>query len=445
VAIRNAANAEARFLTLNPKKWNRPSKRIGVWFCTFVVGLLFGQFALNEWSERQAAPILFGWRQKSMPEPRIRFIDFSHLYKVGTRSVSAKDLLALIEAAKKLDGDERPLAIAIDLPLFKRLEDQAGWQVPEGTPALMARINELREELPVVIGVADFVKDKQLDRLAPGTSGTLASAYLYDKDDLAVMAFGQGTRSDVLPSLGIAASMEALRQEGNLESSGHAFGPSHLVEPPKEWPQGLLAAPKWMVVDYSILRRKESLTVMAGQNLQEGDVVTEVNILTSDDRRKLKARGKGTIWMVGIASVEEKEDTFTYDPDSGWRSESEPIRRVYQHGAIAHTYLDQPLHRMGDIADKLLDLFCSLIGLGFVLLIDKAFPGLEERKVLHALSKIALLAAAIGIAVLVSRGLVMLGWFWFGFAGTALYALVEGFVSPVWEAIIGMEHPSDSV
>lgn len=358
--------------------------------------------------------------------------------------VSALDLLALVRAAAKLDKAHRPAAIGIDLPVYKqdKQSNQSSYSSPIETPKLLAAIKDIEKEVPIVMGVEAFSLDLKLVEAAKGFSN-FASALMYRKDDIAVMSYGAGGSPNLFKSLGISVALEAAKAEGDLVTSGHAFGPRHVVEPPKEWSQKTLPALTWMYVDYSFLANREDLTVVAGEGLIESQEVSSENIFNASSLEKLKSDGKPTIWFVGIAKVPEAEDTFTYDEHLRWNSEAVPLRRIFQHGAIAQTYLERPLVRFDEGLAKWLDFFLSLVSLGIVLAIDKWLPILGKHELLRAIVKVAFLVGSVGAAVGISYWMALRGVFWFGFAGTALYALLEGFIGPIFEAIIGLGHGTD--
>ena len=398
--------------------------------------MLLGNWFLNEPADRFAAPYLYRWRQLNAPEPRVRFIDFSHLYEIGSGRVSASDLNVLIQTALNLEKGYRPAVIGIDLPLIRAEKgaNQVIYSTAPGARELLSTIRNLDQRLPVIIGVESFRLTTDLENVVPGSTSRLASAFTYAKNDLTVMAFGDGDRAETFPTMGIALAQEAHRMEGDYAGVGNLMQPRHLVTPPEEWKQEALPAPKWMNVDYSCLAQREDLTVVPGQHLTYGDRLTPANIFAPADLEILKSDGKSTVWLVGIATVPEAEDTFTYDDEYKWAAEAEPLRRVYQHGAIAHTFLDRPLIRLDHRWDMILDLLCGFGTFLFTVVLERKFPTEKNGELWRSISKLIVVSVALVGACLVSFGLAYIGIFWFGFAGTAFYALCEGYLGDILES-----------
>jgi hypothetical protein len=437
------------------------------------VGWVVGNFFLEPYLEPVAVGTLYRVAAQTAPPPRVRFIDLSPLYNTQSpdRNTLSPLPLATVEklltGIEKLPNDLKPIAIGVDFPVASEKKEAPGKPYPS---VEQDKIREAfvafqeRTQIPVRCGIPFWRKDPTDSYWARDKTGMLVSSLMHKKGETAPLWYGTGTRTDTFPTLGTAVALAAMAQE-NIEPEHPALESFHDTTPPEDFPKDLPA--RWAYVDYSLLQNRTALTVSVGSSLQEGDDVQPEKLFTAEDRKKLqKTQGRKNLWLLGVTEVVDKEDLFVYDERlHGLGKDAEPVRRIYQHGALAHTYMASPLHRLPAWQAFGIDLLCSLCGLAFILHQDRerrlpvsktvwwrrpqdyilylvggfftllpwcgAFL-LQLSRFFRKVKQVnPHLVEALGTPVLVLFPLclsVLLAWrhvFWLGFLATTLYGLIE--------------------
>ena len=365
--------------------------RVWRWAALFILGCLLGSLWLEPWTEPVAVAWLYPRVASSSQSPIVRFLDLQPLYERDANDATHGRLPAatfqkLLDAVKKLDEKHRPSAIGFDIPLFPepRSGQEGMVQLPEDRRILLESIIKFSSEthIPVRLGVSDFQLNLPgLQSEYPNLPSYLASTLVYSRGEIAPLWYGTGKKSDSLGVLGIAVATDYLKEGGGkIEPGRSALVAQHHVKAPNGWPTDLQAA-DWIYVDYSLLQNREELTVHvgAGEESKEG-LTPSITFSDKDLERLVHREDKGTLWVIGVTSVPESEDLFVYDERSRWLGEGAPIRRIYEHGAIADTYLNSPLVRVPWLCAILIDALSSLSGLMTVLLLDKRFDSKDQKK-----------------------------------------------------------------
>lgn len=462
-----------------------------LWLFLFGSGLLLGHWILEPMTEPVAVRWLYPRIPPSAESHIVRFVDLQPLYErdasedTGGR-LPASSFQKFLEAVKRLDKQHRPAAIGFDIPLFEEaLPGQGGGvKLTTDREALLKMIIKFAEsnDILIRIGTPHFRMNlKGMQKDFPKLSDFLSSTLVYPDAAVAPLWFGSGDKEETLGVLGFSVAADFVKNE-KFEPGRSALESRHFIQAPKDWPAALQAA-KWVYVDYSLLRQREELTVHVNATETENKHEGGSKLFSAKDLQRLEHRdNRGTLWIVGVAEVPEIEDVIVYDEHSQWLGEGEPIRRMYQHGAIANTYLNSPLTFVPPLFAKAIDLVISLSGLLAVLLLEgllnndpqdseakKVFKkmlrawgwlalalpyyavkhslrlrdhlrrklkkkgdthpantGTKHEDASEGVIRIGISMGLFALAFLVSWGLAIgFHLFWFGFVGTACYALFE--------------------
>jgi hypothetical protein len=449
-----------------------PWVRVVRWFVIVVIGYFLGNYWLEPLMEPVAVGTLYGVSSQTAPPPRVRFIDLSHLYKTyspdkNTLSPLPADAVAkVLDSIEKLPPELQPAAIGIDFPIVSELPGQPIVRTQtENQIRVQKSIEDFHTKtgIPIRCGIP-FIENRTKPSL-------FASSLLYYNGETAPLWYGRGNKNDTFLTLGTGVALDAMSQE-KVEPEPAALTTLHDVAPPADFPKNVPA--RWAFVDYSLLKYREELTVTIGRDLKEGDKsesITPEALFTEEDRKKLESmNGHKNIWFIGVTEIVDKEDIFTYDERLHWIGEAEPVRRIYQHGAIAHTYRENPLRRLSFGWAVAVDFLCSLCGLMFVLHHDRKLQvpstpapvnkwdtlrrlpdyliylwggsitllpwcvawllhrlrfrkrgGKPSLRLVEVLGPIVLIPLPIFVSLFLARYHI----FWFGFIATALYGLIE--------------------
>ena len=454
------------------------------WFFLFAVGWCLGNWFLEPMTEPVAISWLYPRIAPRSQNDTVRFVDLQPLYERDASDVSGGRLPSaafqeFLDAVRKLDAEHRPTAIGFDIPLFQDalLRQGGGIRWTTDRKEVLRKMIAFSEEteIPVRVGIPSFRLDlRGLKKDFPHLSRSIATTMVYrSNSNVAPIWFGRGTKDDTIGGLGFSVATDYLKEE-NIELGRSALEPRHHIKAPGGWPSDVQPA-EWIYVDYSLLRQREERTVHFGSNVSSEGQPSAADFTAEDLKRLVHPGNHGTLWIVGVTEVPESEDTFVYDSHSQWIGEGEPVRRIYQHGAIANTYLAAPLTRLSWLGALLIDVLSSLSGLVAVLLLDKRFQDVpNKRNVLKVFLRawgwivlclpywLAKLLRSIAahrkskphgnqedelVRILVVPLLIALPFllsfilalnfriFWFGFVGAATYALIEPILDGTLENI----------
>jgi hypothetical protein len=434
--------------TVGPENETRLLKRLLRWAAFTVIGVAVGILGLSEWFEPMAEQHLYRFLQAGEETPDVRFIDVGPLYERLDGRQPTADLTRLLLQIRELPPSIRPKVLAIDLPIlrqspvgeafFSATTEQleflhTAWCLNEGVdpksfpnpllsdpalgdPPLPARVENDRVRVRVGVTSVRMSLDFLEERL-PGARKLFATAYLYAVDDVASLYLGTG--HDLLPSLGIAAATA-------VPGSSPAFSRAYRVSPPDNWPQQILSADTWMLVNFSVFPQHVKITAQAGRPY------SPTAPLSPDQLARLSRPQPASIWFIGKTHVEDMEDVTSVDAGKSWRGRAAPIRRIYQHGAIAHSYLQSPIRPFPTPLQVLLDIALSCCGFWYVPLIVKSGRGRDLP--IRFLAGIAPLA--LNVALTVAIAFILANWLnllWLGFFGNIMYAVVESFYLSIYE------------
>lgn len=364
-------------------------KRVRNWLILFVIGWLLGNFWLERLMEPVAVALLYP-QAESRQTSVVRFLDLSALYRRSASDstkgrLPAESFQAFLNLVRTLKPEYQPAAIGLDIPLFENvLPEQSGdVRLPADRRQLLDAVRAFSQEtgIPVRIGTPQFQIDLPgLREKVPDLDRFLASTMVYKEGAVAPIRFGIGGKGKPLDVLGYAVATDFEQgRPGRSKPKHHALQAYHHIPAPDDWPSDVLPA-EWIYVDYALLAHREALTVRVDKARDPQGEPIGALVFSPQDLQKLAPRDdRGTLWIVGVGQVPEREDIFVYDPHSRWLGEGEPVRRMYQHGAIAHTYLDAPLMRVPGGWALCIDVLSSLSGLMTVLLLDGCFDAFPKR------------------------------------------------------------------
>jgi hypothetical protein len=468
---------------------SKEKKHLIWWGVLFAIGWVVGNFLLEPYFEPVAVGTLYRVADTTAPPPRIRFIDLSALYKTQSparntlSSLPVATVEKLLVGIEKLPEDRQPVAIGVDFPVASEKEEQPGVPVPtveqEKIQEAFVKLQE-RTGIPVRCGIPFFRKDANIPYWNADKTGMLVSSLLHKKGEKAPLWYGTIKKKEAFPTLGTAVALAAMSEE-NIEPERSALESLHNTAPPEGFPKDLTV--RWVYVDYSLLQHRDALTVSVGSQIQEGDEIQIEKLFSEEDKNKLlPTQGRKNLWFLGVTEVVDKEDLLIYDEHlHGLGKDAEPVRRVYQHGALAHTYMSTPLLRLPAWQTFGIDLLCSLCGLFFILHQDRNRRLLTRnntvwwkhpqdyliyivggfftilplgiasviKTVRRESTPNARLIEALGTPVLIllpiclSLLLALAHIFWFGFLATALYGLIEPILGATAESF-GTENEEET-